>query len=106
MTMSNVELPISNSIYPGCLVMINDKSSYYSGRVIVIEKHPRDVKTSDATRSLPIPEGSIGVAIEIFPNALVRKSERTWLVYFHPKMTVVEQSRLRRVSFSWKETHK
>jgi len=104
--MSNVELPTSNSIYPGCLVALNDKNSYYANRVILLEKHPREVKTSDATRVLPLEQNSIGVAIEIFPNALVRKSERTWLVYFHPKMAVVEQSRLRRVSFSWREINK
>lgn len=106
--MSNVELPTSNSIYPGCLVALSDKNRYpyYANRVILLEKHPREVKTSDVTRVLDLEQNSIGVAIEIFPNALVRKSERTWLVYFHPKMAVVEQSRLRRVSFSWREINK
>jgi hypothetical protein len=105
----SLELPSNNSIYPGCLVVLLEKSRgdyFYGDRVIMLDKNPRDVRASDVTRRLPVEKGAVGVAIEIFPNALVRKSERTWLIYFHPKMAVVEQSRLQRVSFSWKETRK
>ncbi len=99
------DLPKSNSIYPGCLVSLIPYGT--DDRVIMLDDLPKRMTTSSVVRKLPLPfRGATGVAIEVFPNAVVRLSERTWLVYFHPQLAVVEQSRLRRVSFSWKESHK
>lgn len=99
----NQEMPASNSVYPGCLVSLKPHAD---DRVIFLDKMPKKMTTSDTIRKLPIPKDSVGVVIEVFPNAFVRIAERTWLVYVHPHMTVIEQSRLRRVSFSWKESSK
>jgi hypothetical protein len=96
------DLPKSNSIYPGCLVSLGPGTD---DRVIMFDDLSK--RTARTIRRLPLSSRTAtGVAIEVFPNALVRVAERTWLVYFFPQLAVVEQSRLRRVSFSWKESHK
>lgn len=108
--MSDVaELPTINSVYPGCLVSLITKGSggYSDDRVIMLDDAFKKMTHASIVRRLPLPSKNMtGVVIEIFPNALVRVPERTWIVYFHPVLAVIEQSRLRRVSFSWKESRK
>lgn len=95
-----LEHPKANTIYPGCLVVLDGKDP---GRVVLLDKSPRRMTTSDVFRYIHIGPQHIGVVIEVFPNSFVKLASRTWLVYFHPNFTVVEQTRLTRVSLSWKE---
>lgn len=89
-----------SSIYVGALVTWSEQQVAWQGK-----QRAQVLKPPGDRRQMMqyVSNDAVGVVVSKCPNDVIRAAGRTWCVVFEGDVYAIEQTRIKRVSYSWKE---